>query len=34
MALSDNKKKILIACGIIVACVIVGLVIWKMIVVH
>ena len=34
MALSNKNKKILIACGIIVACVIVGLVIWKMIVVH
>lgn len=31
---SSNHKKIWIALGIIVACVIIGLVIWKMIAVH
>lgn len=31
---SKNSRKIWIALGILVACVIIGLVIWKMIVVH
>ena len=30
----NNKRKIWVACAIIIACVVVGLVIWKMIAVH
>lgn len=34
MTPSNNTRKILIACAIIVACVVIGLVIWKMIAVR
>lgn len=34
MTPSDKRRNIWIACAIVVACVIIGLVIWKTIVVH